>query len=231
MDQEQALHLMQYGHTSVSNLLFDYYAKIGLKDQEMMMLLHIYRFIEDHHPFPTPVQLAERMSVTESECSALLRSLISNDFLEMQKKQDENQVMYETYSLAPLFRRIVQEHYRPEQDEITETNTEGELYELFEQEFSRPLSPMECETINVWLDQDKYSPELIKTALHEAVLSGKLNLRYIDRILFEWHKNGVRTKKEARTYSEKFRKSPTSAKPSSKQKLPHYPNINWLDES
>ncbi|MFD2704474.1 DnaD domain-containing protein [Salibacterium lacus] len=230
MNQEQALHLLRYGSTPVSNLLFDYYAGIGLNEKEMMMLLHIHRFIEDHHPFPTPGELSERMAITDDECSNLLRTLINNGFLDMHKKEDDNQVMYETFSLEPLFRRIVEAFYRPAEDTRAEADEEGGLYELFEQEFARPLSPMEYETISVWMDQDKYSAELIKAALHESVLSGKLNLRYIDRILFEWYKNGIRTKQEAKTHSEKFRKSTSSTGTASKEKLPHYPNINWLDE-
>ncbi|SFP42800.1 DnaD domain-containing protein [Salibacterium halotolerans] len=230
MNQEQALHLLQYGTTPVSNLLFDYYACIGLNEKEMMMLLHIYRFIEDHHPFPTPGELSERMAITDDECSSLLRTLINNGFLDMHKNEDDNQVMYETFSLEPLFRRIVEAFYRPAEDLRTEAEGEGELYQLFEQEFARPLSPMEYETISVWMDQDKYSADLIKAALHESVLSGKLNLRYIDRILFEWYKNGIRTKQEAKAHSDRFRKSTSSAGKASKEKLPDYPNINWLDE-
>ncbi|MGY4690073.1 DnaD domain protein [Salibacterium sp. K-3] len=231
MDQEQALHMLQYGSTSVSNLLFDYYANIGLEEKEVMVLLHIYRFIEDHHPFPTPGELAGRMAVSEDECSGMLRSLINNGFLDMHTNEDDHQVMYETYSLAPLFRRIIQQCYSPEEESGTKADSEGELYELFEQEFARPLSPMEYETINVWIDQDKYSAELIKEALHEAVLSGKLNLRYIDRILFEWHKNGIRTKQEAKSHRDRFRKSTGPSKTVSKENLPNYPNINWLDET
>ena len=38
----------------------------------------------------------------------------------------------------------------------------------------------------IWQDQDQHDAILIKHALKEAVLSGKLSFRYIDRILFEW---------------------------------------------
>ena len=38
----------------------------------------------------------------------------------------------------------------------------------------------------MWEDRDQHHPNLIQAALREAVMSGKLNFRYIDRILFEW---------------------------------------------
>lgn len=82
---------------------------------------------------------------------------------------------------------------------------EGSLFALFEQEFARPLSPIEYETITMWIDNDKHSPAIIKEALKEAVMSGKLNFRYIDRILFEWKKNGIKTIEQAREQGRNFR--------------------------
>lgn len=80
------------------------------------------------------------------------------------------------------------------------------LYTIFEEEFARPLSPLECETLAIWQDQDQHDAQLIKHALKEAVLSGKLSFRYIDRILFEWKKNGLKTVEQAKIHSQKFRR-------------------------
>ena len=33
---------------------------------------------------------------------------------------------------------------------------------IFEQEFGRPLSPLECETLAMWLDQDDHNPLSLK---------------------------------------------------------------------
>lgn len=82
---------------------------------------------------------------------------------------------------------------------------EGNLFSIFEQEFGRPLSPMEVDMINGWLDQDQYPEALILAALKEAVFSGKKIFRYVDRILLDWHRNQVHTVEQAREYSQKFR--------------------------
>lgn len=71
-----------------------------------------------------------------------------------------------------------------------QVQAEKSLYALFEDEFGRPLSPLEGETLSIWMDQDHHDAEMIRLALREAVLSGKLNFRYIDRILFEWKRKG-----------------------------------------
>lgn len=79
------------------------------------------------------------------------------------------------------------------------------LFSIFEKEFGRPLSPMECETISSWVDQDRYPEELILLALKESVFAGKLHFRYIDRILLEWARNRVKNAQDVKTYSQKFR--------------------------
>ncbi|MNE62499.1 DNA replication protein DnaD [compost metagenome] len=81
----------------------------------------------------------------------------------------------------------------------------SDLFSVFEQELGRLLSPTECEIISGWLDQDKYTDEIIRFALKEAVFAGKLSLRYIDRILIEWSRNRVTNADEARAYAQKFR--------------------------
>ncbi|KAA9006282.1 DnaD domain protein [Paenibacillus spiritus] len=79
------------------------------------------------------------------------------------------------------------------------------LFGIFEKEFGRPLSPMECETISGWLDQDRYAEELILLALKESVFAGKIHFRYIDRILLEWSRNRVKTAQDVKAYAQKFR--------------------------
>ena len=75
---------------------------------------------------------------------------------------------------------------------ITRKNVEKlekNVYSTIEKEFGRTLSPIECETIKGWIDSN-ISSDLIKEALKEAVLNGVTNLKYIDKILYEWGKKG-----------------------------------------
>ena len=67
----------------------------------------------------------------------------------------------------------------------------SDLFDLFEKEFGRTLSPMEYEIINSWVES-KIDKGLIISALKEAVFNGVNNLRYIDNILYEWNKKGIK---------------------------------------
>ncbi|WKL02640.1 DnaD domain protein [Paenibacillus amylolyticus] len=78
------------------------------------------------------------------------------------------------------------------------------MFSIFEKEFGRPLSPMECETISSWLDQDRYQEELILMALKEAVLQAKYISGISIRILLEWSRNRVKTVQDAKAYTQRF---------------------------
>ena len=49
------------------------------------------------------------------------------------------------------------------------------------------------------------SEELIKEALKEATFNGVSNLRYIDKILYEWEKAGIKTKEDVLKNNKKRR--------------------------
>lgn len=89
---------------------------------------------------------------------------------------------------------------------LDEEQQPDNLYTQFEQTFGRPLSPIEVETLQIWVEEDRYAEELIIVALREAQSVGKLFIRYIDRILLEWQRNQVCSVEEAREYSQRFRR-------------------------
>ena len=118
-------------------------------------------------------------------------------------------------------------------EQETAQNTKS-LYTIFEKEFGRPLSPMEMETLVMWVEQDKYSPELVQMALREAVLSQVYNFKYIDRILLNWEKKNIRTKDQVEKESQRFRdqtsKNISPADTGGTGKSEPVPMINWLKD-
>ena len=74
-----------------------------------------------------------------------------------------------------------------------------DIFTTFETEFRRPLNGTEFEVIKAWLDK-MYNEELILLALKEAVYNGATNIRYIDTILYEWNKKGLKTKEDVENY-------------------------------
>ncbi len=83
--------------------------------------------------------------------------------------------------------------------ELEEKSNIKTVFEVFEKEFGRTLSPMEYEIINAWLEK-KISEELIIGALKEATYNNVRSLRYIDKIIYEWGKKGFKTMDDVKNH-------------------------------
>ena len=53
--------------------------------------------------------------------------------------------------------------------------------------------------------ENNISEDLIKEAVKEAVLNGVSNLKYIDKILYEWGKTGIKTVRDVEDNRRKKR--------------------------
>ncbi|TQR19745.1 DnaD domain-containing protein [Psychrobacillus vulpis] len=223
----------EQGNVTISQLFFSYYKMIDVKDEEAILLLHLIAFGEAGNHFPTPLNLVERTHFDENKVVSILQRLVQKGFVQIEQQIDENGVRYEYYNFQYLWNLLLncaEQEENSEEDQLLEVE-EGTIYKLFEEEFGRLLSPMEYETIGMWFDQDQHTPSLIRLALKEAVLSQKLSLRYIDRILFEWKKKNIKTVEAAEKQTSNFRQQIPIQKQaehnSNSTKVSFY---NWLEE-
>ena len=130
----------------------------------------------------------------EEEILNTYTSLITKGLIEVKVFKDSG-VVSEVISLDMFYDKLVMN------TKNEENNTD--IYSKFESEFGRSLSPIEYETINRWLENG-VSEEIITSALKEAVINGASNLRYIDKIIYEWTKKGVKPKEEDYTFIDDF---------------------------
>lgn len=199
-------------------VLLQHYRKLKLSDQETLLLIHLISFKQvEQKDFPTLEELQEVMGASAQVIAQTLQKLLKAGLISIDEELDElRNIQYERYNLSGLYEMLgrclaAQEKNRSSrQSRRKPLETEGQeeghnLFVVFEKEFGRPLSPMECETISGWIDQDRYPEELIRMALKEAVFAGKVHFRYIDRILLEWSRNRVKTASDAKAYTQRFR--------------------------
>lgn len=217
-----------FNQIQIPTKLLSAYKSFGLNEQDVMVILQIHRFAQEKIDFPTPAQIATHLTVNEEECANILRKLIQQGLLAIDElKNDQNQLS-EAYSLNPLWEKLFRND--GENDIENEEEIIGNTFILFEQEFGRPITPFEIEMINTWLDVDEIAPQLIKAGLREAVLMGKLNFTYIDRILRDWKKKGIRTVEQARESSRNFRDRQVQKQYTTTNKRDTSIYYNWLEE-
>lgn len=235
MQQQQPDRLRMWteqGNVTISQLFFQHYKKCDIQDNEALLILHMLAFIEKGNHFPTPDDLVERSHFSHDQVSQHMQRLFQKGYLSIQQRYDENGILFEAFSFHALWNRLIDYilSEKTSKKVLTQKEQEGEIFRLFEQEFGRFLSPMESETITMWMDQDQQSPELIRAALKEAVLGQKMSLRYIDRILFEWKKKNVKTMKDVEKQASQFRTVPERTAPTQPEKTNKIPFYNWLEE-
>jgi DNA replication protein len=203
--------------------LFRYYRRLKLNDNELLLLMHLMAFKQvEHKEFPMLEDMQELIGGTTASISLTLQKLMKNGFLSIDEEVDqESGIQFERYNVSGLYdklsicmandaknkAKLVAAQREEALAGTSEPEGERNMFMIFEKEFGRPLSPMECETISGWLDQDNYPDELILMALKEAVFAGKVHFRYIDRILLEWSRNRVKNVNDAKAYTQKFRSS------------------------
>ena len=127
-------------------------------------------------------KINKSISLSEEEILSAFDNLVSKGLIEVKVIKDKDKID-EEISLDNLYNKLLLD--------LPDEKKETDIYSVFEGEFSRTLSPMEYETINKWLENG-VSEDTIKSALKEAVLNGVYNLRYIDKIIYEWTKKKIK---------------------------------------
>lgn len=203
------------GAVTLPNLLLSSYKKMGLNETEVLLLIHLWRFEqEEKQSYPTPKELSNYMTVDCDEIQDLLAGMIEKKILSVEHIYDtNNQRWTDRFSFAGLFDQLMEHWALQKAQEMEQEKDSGlqlsaetaqNLFQAFEDEFGRLLTPFESNQILEWCYQDKYSPELVLEALRKASIRGIKNLKYIDSILLDWSKHNISTLAEVEQYELQF---------------------------
>ena len=195
----QIIELLKNINYQVSKELLFNYKKLNITDSEFIILIYL---INQSSTIYNPKQIGNDLKLDLNNVLELINSLCEKNIIKIEMKKINN-IRSEVISLDSLYEKIA--FVLTEVEEKNDSN----LYGIFETEFGRTLSPMEFEIINGWLDNG-YTEELIKLALKEATYNGVSNLRYIDKIIYEWGKKGIKTKEDVENNRKQFKNNNAS---------------------
>lgn len=220
------------GETTISNLLLQNYTKLGLNTNEFMLWIQLYAAHQAGEDFPDLTLIARNMGSTTEKTYDLLNNLVEKDFVALETALDEQGRQSDRYDLLPAFEKLamLKEQERFEVEEKNDLAAQKKMLRSFEQEFGRPLSPIEYQKIGYWLNEDHYAPALIELALQEAVLNQAYNFKYIETVLQSWEKKNIRSKAQVEE-EQRRRKQILLQKEEQNQseELPKVSLYNWLE--
>lgn len=189
-------------------LLLDSYKQIGLSENEVMVCLMINHLSEQGNSFINADILSLKMSLSMKEIDAAMSSLLDKGFLTYDHGKDGKLKS----SLNPLKEKIKKEFaFSLVQEQNDSYNKEKEdaktrLLSLFEENFSRTLTPLEINTIKEWLDNG-YTEDNIRNALLDALNGKKKTIRAVNKILVARRKQDDIQKEGASAVNDRWDKS------------------------
>lgn len=199
-------HYLQAGETNISNLLLHHYKELGMTTSQFVLYLQFKSYQDRGIMNPDVRTIAKNLGTKERQVFEQLHQMMTNHLVEqkMRKMEDGKEDAIYDFSLLINKLALLNENDQAATVKVENTNNRVETFNQLEAEFGRPLSSMELQIVNDWLDKDNYSAIMIKLALRQAVMNSALNLQYMDRILQSWDRQGLRTERDINEHEKRF---------------------------
>lgn len=161
--------------------------------------------------------VAKTLNMSEEQVLEAYSNLMKKKLIKVKAEKDGYGKVIEKVCLDNFYNEIKTDVKNSEIESSKE-----DIFSIFESNFGRSLSPMDYEIINAWIDRG-FSEELVIAALNEAVYNGVPNLRYIDKVLYDWNKKGYKTVDDV---NNRFKEDKQNDKLFETSVL----NFDWLNE-
>ena len=210
---EKVISILKDKPVVIPRLLLNNYKKLNISDSELIIIMVLLSF-GDKITY-NPEEFAKEINGDKHQVMNIINNLIHKNIISLEIER-VNKKANEYLSLDLLYDKL----FNLIIDKKEEKEIDISIFDTFEKELGRTLSPMEYGQIQEWITSGN-SEEMITCALREEVLNGVSNLRYIDSILNDWKKKGYKNKNDVLKDREMYRNK--------KNKVSIY-DTDWLNE-
>ncbi|AIM64262.1 DNA replication protein DnaD [Weissella ceti] len=192
-NQEKVTAFFNAPMVGLSTYVVEHYRELGMTNDEFLLMVHL---LTQMTRFDGDVQLqmvANQLGWSVEGVSRGIEQLREKEYLTDHAKRDGNGKVATQLDFSPLYMKILafdvdalpiistsarvvtQGENALEQLDKESNLSRADIFNMVEQEFGRPLSPMEINTIKNWFDIDHFRADFIQVAIQEAVLNGALS--------------------------------------------------------
>ena len=189
MKSSKLIEIFKQGNMVIPLYLLQHFKDLKLKLEEFIFLMYLYN-LGDNFVFD-PTKFGNDLNMSLVEVMSFIEALTDKKFIRVESKKNDKGIMEEFIIMDDFYSKLTMITI----DEVNkETNdvSKSDIFEVIQKEFGRTISPIEYEIIKAWIESG-INENVIKEAVKEATFNGVSNLRYIDKILYEWGKLGVKT--------------------------------------
>lgn len=202
---------------TIPKVLFKYYKKLNITEEELIILICILN--KGDKIIYNPSIFTEEIDMDKYKAMEIITAMAEKGIVEIKVENNKSGKKEEYLYLEPLYNKML--NLLIDLQLGTNKTVDTNIFAAFETELGRTLSAMEIEIIKEWIHSG-VKEELIKEALKEAILNNVRNLKYIDRILFNWRSKGFKTKEDILKDKKNYRKPA--------KKVEQIYDYNWLEE-
>lgn len=221
MKTSKLVEILKKGNFVVPLYIFELRDKFKLELEEFIFLIYLTN-LGDNILFDIN-KFSSELNIEIPVIMSYIDDLSKKKYISVDVLKNDKNVMEEYVNLNLFYDKVTNIIIDNINNDNINEEENSNVFEAIEKEFARPLTPVEYEIINAWL-QSGTSEEIVLEALKEAVYSGVATLRYIDKIIYEWNKNGIKTKEDVENNRKNFKQ-----RQEKKEKL-ELVDYDWIDD-
>lgn len=219
MKYGKLLDIIKSDNITIPIYIYKQFPKLDIDLETFIFLMYLYS--KGNNQVFDINGLSEELSKDIKTIMMYIATLQDKKLIEIKVVKNDKNIMEEYISLDMFYEKIallsLETINKKEEDD-------SNIFQLLEREIGKQLSTIEIEIVKAWKETG-YSDEIIKEAIKEAVLNGVANLRYIDKILYEWAKKGIKTHEDVEKNRKEFRN-----KEKEKPKKIDLFDYDWMDD-
>lgn len=189
MKSSKVMDFFKDGNIVVPLFFLKRIKELDINYDEFIFLMYLYN-LGNKHVFD-PEKYSNDLNIDLATIMQYVDKLSEKKLIRLEVLSNDKNVMEEMIILDDFYNKLslmtIDEAVKEENNSVN-----SNIFEVIEKEFGRTLTPMEYEISKAWLDNGM-SEDLIKEAVKEAVMNNVTSFRYIDKILYEWGKNNIKT--------------------------------------
>lgn len=209
--------------------------------QQKVMLVEIDSLDNEKGCYASNKYFSEFFGISSGRVSQVINELIDKGYLNAEYIKEDNQILARILKIqsppypVKVFRKLNRGYLENEEGGIKYSkggylendkdnniiynninNNNNNIYDFLQKELGRTLSSTEIEKVKEWEDN-----ELTRYAVKVAILNGAYTINYIDAIIYNWQKLGIKSVSQAQEETKRHRDKKIS------KKIDHKPE--WFD--
>lgn len=193
--------------------------------QQKVMLVEIDSLDNEKGCYASNKYFSEFFGISSGRVSQVINELIDKGYLNAEYIKEDNQILGRILKIqsppypVKVFRKLNRGYLENDEGGIKYSkegylendednniiynninNNNNNIYDFLQKELGRTLSSTEIEKVKEWEDN-----ELTRYAVKVAILNGAYTINYIDTIIYNWQKLGIKSVSQAQEETKRHR--------------------------